>query len=99
MQEVKDRPQIAQAVLDRRASQGQPMWGDKLEDCTRLSGLWILDVLRLINYDSVPLQVPQELFVQPRQCEGGQGNIVRLAPRFEGFLVFDSCAALVHQGT
>ena len=72
------------------------MWCGKFEDGTCLGGLWILDVLRFINYNTVPLQTTQELFIQPRQCKGGQDHIVLLTHFLETFFFFQPCIALMY---
>ncbi len=56
IEEVEDGPQIAQAVLDRRASQGKSMWRSELENRACLGRLWILDVLGLVDHNAMPLQ-------------------------------------------
>ena len=89
IEEVEDRPEIAQAVLDGRAGQGQAMRRRQLQDRARLGGLRILDVLGLVDHHAVPVPAPQELLVQARQRERGQDDIVRLAGRREAPLVFD----------
>ena len=86
IEEIEDRPEIAQAVLDRRAGQGQPMRRGELQDRARLGRLRVLDVLRLVDHHAVPLHALQELLVQARQRERGQDDIVRLARLREGLL-------------
>ena len=53
--EVEDRPQVAEAVLDRRAGEGQPAAGrDAAQLLGRLVGR-VLDGLGLVEDDPVPL--------------------------------------------
>ena len=56
IEKVEDGPQIAQAVLDRRAGQGEPMRRSQFQNCACLRGLWILDVLGLVDHHAMPFQ-------------------------------------------
>src|SRR5436305_1294238 len=79
MQEVEDRPQVEQAVLDRGASQRQAVLRVQLADGARLRRLRILDVLGLVDHDPPPLEAAQQFFVQPSQGERCDDHVMRLA--------------------
>src|SRR5204862_3276570 len=55
MGKIEDRPQIGEAVLDRRTSKRNPRMGNELLDGARLLGTWILDCLRLVDDGDPPL--------------------------------------------
>jgi hypothetical protein len=57
-EEVEDRPEIAEPVLDRGAGQGEAVRRRELEDRLGLGGLGVLDVLGLVNHDPVPGHAP-----------------------------------------
>ena len=52
--EVEDRPQVAEPVLDRRAGQGNARFGLELLDRSGLLGGRILDGLRLVEHHQSP---------------------------------------------
>src|SRR5581483_1849030 len=61
--EVEDRPQVAEAVLHRRAGQGQPAAGrDAAQFLGRVAGR-VLDRLRLVDDDPGPVDLGQLLDV------------------------------------
>ena len=54
IEEVEDRPQIAEPVLDRRAGQRDARLRVDLLDGSRLLGPWVLDRLRLVENGEPP---------------------------------------------
>ena len=59
VEEVEDGPQIARAVLDRRAGEREARRGLQFLDRARLAGARILDRLGLIQNGQVPRPLPQ----------------------------------------
>ena len=54
VQEVEDRLQLGEAVLDRRAGEGGAARGAERADGARLRGAGVLDVLRLVEREVLP---------------------------------------------
>ena len=73
--EVEDRPQVAEAVLDRRAGEGEP--GAGRDAAQLLAGLVgrVLDGLRLVEDDPVPRQLGQRVDVAHRGAVGGDDDV------------------------
>ncbi len=78
--ELHDGPQIRQPVLDRRASDGDPVAGRQGPHGRRLPGRRVLDGLRLVHHDPVPLDLRQIGRV-PRREGVGRDDEVGLADR------------------
>jgi hypothetical protein len=54
-EEVVQRPQLAEMVLERRARQAQPLPGPQHPRQLRGGGQRVLDGLRLVQHDHVPV--------------------------------------------
>ena len=63
---VEDRPEFAQAVLDRRAGERQLLAGAEVADGSRRLGVRVLHHLRLVEHDGRPLD-RAEVFEVARQ--------------------------------
>ena len=63
VQEVHDGPQFADVVLDRRAREGDPVIGRQGSRGARLARSRVLDVLRLVENDSGPGDLFQQIEV------------------------------------
>ena len=73
--EVEDRPQVAEAVLDRRAGERQPGAGrDAAQLLGGLAGR-VLDGLRLVEHDAVPRALGQRVDVADRGAVGGDDDV------------------------
>ena len=58
-QEVEERPEIPEAVLHRRAREGEARAPAERLDRARLLGAGVLDGLRLVEHDEAPLALEQ----------------------------------------
>ena len=73
--EVEDGPEVAEAVLDRRAGEGD---ADAGRDAAQLLGGLVgrvLDGLRLVEHDAVPLALGERLDVADRGAVGGDDDV------------------------
>ena len=73
--EVEDRPQVAEAVLDRRAGEGEPGAGRDAAQLLRGLVGRVLDGLGLVEDDAVPGQLGQRLDVAHRGAVGGDDEV------------------------
>ena len=73
--EVEDRPQVAEAVLDRRAGEGEP--GAGVDAAQLLGGLvgWVLDGLGLVEHEPVPVVLLEGLDVADGGAVGGDDDV------------------------
>ena len=74
VQKLHDRPQVAHVVFDRRSGQGDAVVGFQRPCGPRLPGLWVLDVLGLVQHDAAPLHLPEELEVPLHQSVAGDDD-------------------------
>ena len=75
-QEIKQRPQLAKVVFQRRSGQAQTMLGAELAHRNRCLAGRILDRLRLVKNQQVIGMRAQRLLVAPEQGVSGQANVV-----------------------
>ena len=75
VEEVHDRVQLGQAVLDRCACQRDPVARGQRADRAGLLGVPGLDVLRLVERDSLPLHAGERLAVARRERVGSDHQI------------------------
>ena len=73
--ELHDRPQLAQAVLDRRAGERDAELRAQGADGRGLLGGRVLDVLRLVEHHASPLHLVQHLLVARDQGVGGDHHV------------------------
>ncbi len=95
VEELHDRPQLRQPVLDRRTGQGNTVGRSKLADGLRLLGVGVLDVLRFIEDHIAPGYLHQVLCIAPRQAIGADDHIVLLGSGGE-FAAPGPTAAVMH---
>ena len=69
VEELHDRPQVADVVLDRRAGQGDAVVGREGPRRLGLLGLGVLDVLGLVQDHARPVDLLEELEVAVQQSE------------------------------
>ena len=73
--EVEDRPQVAEAVLDRGAGEGEPGAGvDAAQHLRGLVGV-VLDGLGLVEHEAVPVVLLEGLDVAHRGAVGGDDDV------------------------
>ena len=79
VQELHDRPQVADVVLDRRAGERDAVGGGERAGGARLLGLGVLDVLGLVEHDRGPADGPEVLEVtqQQRVARDDDGMLAR----------------------
>src|SRR5690606_25968851 len=75
-QEVKQRPQLPQVVLQGGAAQAQALARIQFAGSLGRFAVGVLDVLRLIQYQHVQRLRSQVLDVLGQQCIGGQDQVV-----------------------
>src|SRR5205823_7267787 len=79
-EEFHDRPQVTDVVLDRRAGESDTVVCRKCPRSPRLLGLRVFDVLRLVQEDTGPGYMLQDLEVslQERVAGDDHGLLLRL---------------------
>ena len=76
VEEVQDRPQLVQPVLDRRARERDPVAGRQRAGRLRAARERVLDLLRLVQHQHPPLRLAQQPPVARQQRVGGQHHVV-----------------------
>ena len=72
---VEDRPQLRQAVLHRRAGEGDALAGAQLAHGAGRSGGRVLDELRLVEHDGRPGDLGEDVEVAGEQAVGRDDEI------------------------
>ena len=75
VEKVHQRPEFAQAVLDRRAGEGHPGGGGKGPGRPRRLGGRVLDVLSLVERQAAPADPGQQVPVTGQEAVGGEHQV------------------------
>ena len=76
IEEIHQRPQLAEVVLDRRSGEAEPLASFELAQDARGVGVRVLDVLRLVDDHRVPRLGQQNVAVPRQERIGGQHQVV-----------------------
>ena len=91
-EEIEQRPQFAQMILQRRAGQAQALTGFQTQRLAGGFGIGVLDGLRLVQDHGVPLARHQHFMIARQQRIRGQNEVVILDMP-EAFLPRGPCSA------
>ena len=76
VEHVHDRPELGEMVLDRRAGERDAARGNKRPNGDARGGGWILDLLRFIEGDAVPVDLRELVLIAMGQCVAGDDDIM-----------------------
>ncbi len=85
VEQVHDRPQFAQMILDRRTGQCHAARRDQPAHRHAAGGQWVLDFLCFIKRHASPTDAPEVALVAMAQCIARDDDVARLRRLAEGF--------------
>ena len=87
VEDLHDRPQLGQPILDRGAGQRHPAGRGNRPNRPGLSGAGVLDLVGLVEHKPTPADLGERVAVQADERVRGEHHIVRGGPFDEGRLV------------